>query len=215
MRVIDRFPLTKVAEPLQADEIHVWHLRRPPGTKRQPLLALLARYLGIDAAEVRLVDREHGRPVLDAIHGGVFDFNWTHSGEQALVALASGVSPGIDLERLRPPRPKALEIARRFFTAEEADWLQALGEDERSAAFLDLWVAREAVLKALGRGIAFGLDRLSFRHVAGGLVLQRLDGEDVAAWQLHRIDGGNSACAMLAWRGAARRIRQFALAEDE
>jgi len=214
MRTIDESPPAKVAEPLLADEIHVWRLRRPHGAKRQPLLALLARYLGIDATEVRLVEGEHGRPALHAIHGGLFEFNWSHSGEQAMVALACGVAPGIDIEQLRP-RPRALEIARRFFTAAEADWLQALDESERPAAFLELWTAREAVLKALGRGIAFGLDRLSFRCAAGGLVLQRLDGEHVDAWRLHRLDGGNDTLAALAWRGAARRIRQFTLAEGE
>lgn len=214
MRAIDGFPPAKVAEPLQADEVHVWHLRRPRGSGREPLLSLLARYLDVSPTAVRLVEGEHGRPALDTGHGDVLDFNWSHSGEQALVALARGVSPGIDLEQLRP-RANALKIAQRFFTAEEAEWLQALDEDERSAAFLDLWTAREAVLKALGHGIAFGLDRLSFRRDPAGLVLQQLDGEDPAAWQLHRLDSGGDAFAMLAWRGAPRRIRLFALAEDE
>lgn len=213
MRAIDGFPPAKVAEPLQADEVHVWRLHRPRGVGREPLLALLARYLDVPSAAVRLVEGQHGRPALDAGHGGAFDFNWSHSGEQAVVVLARGLSPGVDLERLRP-RANALKIARRFFTAPEADWLEALDGDERSAAFLDLWTAREAVLKAMGRGIAFGLDRLSFWPGPDGLVLQRLDGEDPAAWQLHRLDVGGGARAALAWRGPPRRIRLFALAED-
>ena len=213
MCAIDGFPPAKVTEPLLADEIHVWRLRRPKGAGREPLLALLARYLGIDAADVRLTAGEHGRPALAAFHGDAFDFNWSHSGEQALVALARGVSPGIDLERLRT-RVNALEIAQRFFTRDEAEWLHALGADARHAAFLELWTAREAVLKALGRGIAFGLDRLAFRHAPHGLVLQRLDGDDPAAWQLHRLDGGSDARAALAWRGGPRRIRLYALADD-
>jgi 4'-phosphopantetheinyl transferase len=214
MHSIDGFLPAKVAEPLRADEIHVWRLRRPHGAKRQPLLALLGRYLGIDAADVRLVEREHGRPALHAVHRAPFDFNWTHSGERALVALAHGLSPGIDLEHRRT-RANALEIARRFFTADEAAWLGSLGESERYTAFLELWTAREAVLKALGRGIAFGLDKLAFRRDAGGLVLQRLDGDEPGAWQLHALDAGADAFAALAWRGAPRRIRLFALADGE
>ena len=208
------FPPAKVAEPLRADEIHVWRLHRPEGAGRAPLLALLARYLDVPVARVRLVEGGHGRPMLDASHGAVFDFNWSHSGGQALVALARGVSPGIDLERFRQ-RANALAIARRFFTAEEADELETLATAARSAAFLELWTAREAVLKALGRGLAFGLDRLSFRRDPGGLVLQRLEGENPADWQLHRLDAGGDAFAALAWRGLPRRIRQFALADDE
>jgi 4'-phosphopantetheinyl transferase len=212
MQVTDGFLPAKVAEPLHADEIHVWRLSRPGGAGRAPLLALLAAYLGIAPADVRLATGEHGRPALDPVHGGTLDFNWSHSGDQALVALARGLAPGIDLERRRA-RANALQIAQRFFTAEEAAWLGTLEEAERCTAFLELWTAREAVLKALGRGLAFGLDRLAFRREAGGLVLQRLDGEDPAAWQLRRLDVGDDAFAALAWRGAARRIRCHALAD--
>ena len=211
MHAIDGFLPAKVAEPLHADEIHVWRLRRPKGAGREPLLALLAGHLGIAPAEVQLTAGEHGRPALDPVHGDALDFNWSHSGEQALVALARGVAPGIDLEQRRT-RANALEIAQRFFTAEEAAWLGTLDETEQRTAFLELWTAREAVLKALGRGLAFGLDRLAFRREAAGLVLQWLDGEDPAAWQLRRLDVGAEGFAALAWRGAPRRIRLFALA---
>lgn len=212
MQAIDGFLPAKVAEPLHADEIHVWRLRRPRGAGRTPLLALLAGYLGIAPEAVQLVAGEHGRPALDPGHGGALDFNWTHSGEQALVAVARGITPGIDLE-LRRTRARTLEIAQRFFTAEEAAWLGTLDENARPAAFLELWTAREAVLKAMGRGLAFGLDRLAFRCDANGLALQRLDGEDPAAWQLQRLDVGDEAFAALAWRGTPRRIRLFTLAD--
>ncbi|HKR76117.1 MAG TPA: 4'-phosphopantetheinyl transferase superfamily protein [Rhodanobacter sp.] len=213
MQANDGFLPAKVAEPLHADEIHVWCLRRTKGAKREPLLALLAGYLGIAPAAVQLAVGEHGRPALDPVHGDRLDFNWSHSGEQALVALARGITPGIDLEQRRT-RANALEIAQRFFTAGEASWLGTLNEAEQRTAFLELWTAREAVLKAQGRGLAFGLDRLAFRHEAAGLVLQWLDGEDPAAWQLRRLDVGTEAFAALAWRGAPRRIRLFALADE-
>ncbi|MEW9625127.1 4'-phosphopantetheinyl transferase family protein [Rhodanobacter geophilus] len=212
MQAIDGFLPAKVAEPLHADEIHVWRLRRPRGAGRAPLLGLLAAYLDIEPAAVRLVAGEHGRPALDPAHGDTLDFNWSHSGEQALLAVARGIAPGIDLE-LRRTRASALEIAQRFFTADEAAWLATLDEGARHTAFLELWTGREAVLKALGRGLAFGLDRLAIRSDATGLGLLWLDGEDPATWQLQRLDVGADAFAALAWRGAPRRIRRFALAD--
>lgn len=214
MHAIHGFPPAKVAEPLRADEIHVWRLRRPKGAGRGPLLALLARYLGIEAADVRLMEAEHGRPALDANHGEALDFNWSHSGEHALVALARGITVGIDLEHRRK-RANALAIARRFFTAGEADWLGTLDDEAQRTAFLELWTAREAVLKALGRGLAFGLDRLSFRRDANGLVLQQLEGDDPAAWHLSSLDIGTDVLAALAWRGEPRHIRTFTLADNE
>src|SRR3546814_6405959 len=66
-------------------------------------------------------------------------------------ALPIWIVPGIDLERQRP-RARALEIAERYFSADEAAALAALPAADRSVAFLELWTAKEAVLKALGRG---------------------------------------------------------------
>jgi 4'-phosphopantetheinyl transferase len=44
------------------------------------------------------------------------------------------------------------------------------------------------------------------------LQLQRLEGDDVGAWQLQRLDIDSSLVATLAWRGGERRIRLGTLA---
>jgi 4'-phosphopantetheinyl transferase len=202
----------KVAEPLGDDEIHVWRLAYARAAGRAPLKAVLARYLGLEAEAVRLAEGEYGRPVLDAGHGPApLDFNWSHSGDRALLAVARGIAPGIDLERLRP-RPRALQIAERYFTPGEALALAGLGEAERDAAFLALWTAKEAVLKALGRGLAFGLHRLDIGFLGGGLALRRIEGDEAACWQLQALPLDDAHAAALAWRGGPRRIVPRSLA---
>ena len=200
-----------LAEHLHDNEIHVWQLAYRAEQRRAPLRALLAAYLGIEAQRLILADDAYGRPMLGAAHGQALGFNWSHSGPHALVALGRHVAPGIDIEVQRA-RPRALEIARRFFTAEEADALAALPSDQRSAAFLDLWTAKEAVLKALGRGLAFGLHRLSIARTAEGLALRQLEHDDVSAWQLRPLALDAAMVAALAWRGGARQVRHFRLA---
>lgn len=214
MQIIVHGPLPKsLAEPLLADAIHVWHVRRARDVGRTPLRRLLAAQLGVAADDVLLRNDAHGRPHLDPSLSATLDFNWSHSGEHALVALAHGIAPGIDIE-LHKPRVRALDLARRFFARDEADWLATLDGTTRDHAFLELWTAHEAVLKAIGRGIAFGLDRLAFRREQDGLVLQHIDGDAPSAWQVHALDVGNGALACLAWRGEPRRIRQFQLVDD-
>src|SRR3546814_11324671 len=78
---------------------------------------------------------------------------------------------GADLELLRP-RPRALALAERFFVRSETGALLALPAEAREAAFVRLWCAKEAVLKAHGRGLAFG-DRKS--GVKGKSVSVRVD----------------------------------------
>ena len=206
--------LANVAEHLRDDEIHVWRLDYRPSHGRAPLRAVLAAYLGVAAEQVALTDGEHGRPALAAGLDPSLGFNWSHSGGQALIAIGRHLMPGIDLERLRP-RARALEIAERYFSTDEATALATLPAAQRNAAFLELWTAKEAVLKALGRGIAFGLNRLSIASAVDQLQLQRLEGDDVTAWQLRRLDIDSGLVAALAWRGGERRIRLGALASGD
>ena len=174
--------------------------------------AVLSAYLGMAADDIVLHEAEHGRPSLAAGHESALGFNWSHSGGHALIAVGRRVTPGIDIECQRA-RPRALEIAQRYFTREEASSLEALAVEDRHAAFLELWTAKEAVLKALGRGLAFGLHRLNIEARRDGtLGLGHLEGEDRAAWQLERLSPGPSLVAALAWRGDPRRIRQDVLA---
>ncbi len=196
--------LAKVAERLGPDEVHVWLLPLME-RGREPLRQILAAYLHRPPSEVRLIAGPHGRPALAGTLAGAIDFNWSHSAGHALVALARGIAPGIDLECDRPLR--ALALARRYFTADEAAWLARQPEARQTAAFLDLWTAKEAVLKALGRGLGFGLDRLTITCEATGPRLRRLEGDDPDAWQLHALQLGEGLHATLAWRGGPRRIR--------
>jgi 4'-phosphopantetheinyl transferase len=198
--------LANAAEHLRDDEIHVWQLDYRPQHGRGPLRTVLSAYLGINADRVALIDGEYGRPALADVHDPSLGFNWSHSGEHALIAIGRRITPGIDLERRRA-RPRALEIAERYFSADETAALAALPAAARDAAFLELWTAKEAVLKALGRGLAFGLDRLSIASTADRLTLQRLEGDAVDAWQLQRLAVDAALVAALAWRGDARRVR--------
>jgi 4'-phosphopantetheinyl transferase len=199
-----------LADRLHDYEIHVWEMAYSPSARRGPLHAVLAAYMGVDAGLITLGQNEHGKPALEPTHASAIDFNWSHSSDRALIAIGRDVSLGIDVERLRE-RPRALEIAERYFSPDETDMLRAQPVENRSAAFLELWTAKEAVLKALGRGIAFGLHRLSIAIECDHLAIQQLDGENLDAWHLHRLTVDESSVAALAWRGGPREIRRFDL----
>ena len=193
------------------DDIHVWRLAYDHHQGRAPLLAMLGAYLGVPATAVQLEASEFGRPALAGSQCEAFSFNWSHSHDQALIAIARGALPGIDLERLRP-HPKAIPIAQRYFSPDETAALEALPADQRDRAFLELWTAKEAVLKALGRGLAFGLHRLSIAGPSDLPVLHRLEGYEAEQWQLHRLILDDAHVGTLAWQGSPRRIRQWTLA---
>ena len=160
----------------------------------------LAAALGAPADTLPLQRDPHGRPRLGAPFGG-FDASWSHSGDHLLVALADGVQLGADLELLRP-RPRALALADRFFTAAEAAALAILPAATLEETFVRLWCAKEAVLKAHGRGIAFGLDRLEFAERDGTWSLVACDPAlgRPTDWTLHAFAPMPGYLATLAWR---------------
>jgi phosphopantetheinyl transferase len=99
---------------------------------------------------LRLTYNAFGKPMLPDCP---ITFNWSHSGN--LVALAVGTTPcGIDIE-LHHTRP--LFDIKSLCTPLELDWLAMLteqGEYDEKQAFLILWSAKEAALKALGIGLS-------------------------------------------------------------
>lgn len=138
-----------------------WPYRRGDRAEAQVRIWLGAAW-NLAPETLALTRDSHGRPHLD---GGAHhvDLNWSHSGDWLIAAYAEGMRIGIDIELLRP-RPKALALAQRFFAPAETAWLATLADDPARLqhAFTRLWCAKEAVLKAHGRGLSFGLDKLRF-----------------------------------------------------
>lgn len=165
----------------------------------------LAAQLDLPDAALDLTRDARGRPMLETGTGGTGpDVNWSHSGALLLVALGDGVRIGVDVEWQRP-RPQAMALARRFFTAAEADALDRLPADTAEAAFVQLWCAKEAVLKAHGHGLSFGLDRLEFTALDGGWALTACDAAlgTPDDWSLHAFAPRPGYLATLAWRSRA------------
>lgn len=159
----------------------------------------LADMLGTDGFTL---ERDHrGRPQLRLDSRPDIDANWSHSGEALLVALGEGVAVGVDIEFLRP-RPQAMALAQRFFTAAEATALLHMPPDEAEAAFVQLWCAKEAVLKAHGHGLSFGLDRLTFSAREAGWALVDCDPALGAPgdWTLQAFVPMPGYLATVAWR---------------
>ncbi|MHC9083492.1 4'-phosphopantetheinyl transferase family protein [Luteimonas sp. RIT-PG2_3] len=175
------------------------------GVAAEPLVRpWLAQALQQPEAALGLWRDVHGRPHLAAAHRDV-DTNWSHSGEALLVALGTGVDVGVDIEWLRP-RHNAMPLATRFFAPSETAILARLAPDDCETAFVRLWCAKEAVLKAHGRGLSFGLHRLAFILDDQGWSLTDCDPElgRPVDWSLHAFAPMPGYLATLAWRARQR-----------
>lgn len=181
--------------------IQLWlrpHIARQRG--EPTARTVLGPALGVEPSSLPIERDECGRPHLR----GTFeshDIGWSHSGDALLIALGDTVELGVDVEQLRP-RPRAMDIAQRFFHADEADWLRVHEEADRDFAFFRLWCAKEAVLKAHGQGVSFGMHRLVFAERNGKLMLDRCDVAlgQAGDWTLDDWAPKPGYHAALAWR---------------
>lgn len=121
----------------------------------------VAKLLGFQRplAELPLVQARDRRPVC-ALQPHLC-LSFSSAGNLLMAAAAQERTIGIDVERLRPVTDAA-SLAQRFFAVSEAEVLQELPQKERETAFIRLWSAKEACLKALGTGVVAGAELFQF-----------------------------------------------------
>lgn len=136
-------------------------VRRPAAARRYAVAhgaqrQILGRRLGREPAALRIARActacggPHGRPELPE-HPDVV-ISLSHSGDLALLAVATGVRVGVDLEEVRS-RPRLERLAERVLASDELAAWMAVPEQHRLRAFLEAWTSKEAYLKAIGEGI--------------------------------------------------------------
>ena len=122
---------------------------------RAALRRLLSEHTGIAPEKLVFTQNAYGKPALENADGPAF--NVSHSGHVALIALAPGGAVGVDIERCRPEAELAPLQGLVLSPSEQLNHAR----DSSALPFMERWVVKEAVLKALGLGIADHLRSLS------------------------------------------------------
>ena len=160
------WPLAQLARGLSPDELVRADSFVFPRDRRRFVAArgmlrwLLCGYLDCEPRVLALRDGPNGKPELATPSGSPpVQFNYSRSQGGALYAVTRGRQVGVDLEALRPV-PEAEQIAKRWFSPRERAALAAIPDAQRDEAFLRAWTSKEAYAKAVGIGIASGLERI-------------------------------------------------------
>lgn len=118
---------------------------------RASLRRILGDTLGLPPASVPIVRGPRGRPRLDMDTAP--DFNVSHTGDVAVIAIARDARIGVDVERL-DRIVNVGGIARKFLTAGEQSVLARLDADAARRTLLALWTCKEAMSKATGDALS-------------------------------------------------------------
>jgi 4'-phosphopantetheinyl transferase len=160
-----------------ADSFTVDEARHQYVISRAMLRILLGQYAGAPPQALRFGIEAMGKPILLGPHREIC-FNLSHSRGVVAYAVARNRSVGADLERVRP-LPRAIALARRYFSEEEAQAVESEAAESRDRRFLTFWVRRESAAKARGASVWRALERYG----------RGRDGENRhAQWRVERDD---------------------------
>lgn len=156
---------------------------------------VLAHALGVPAAQVPLARDARGRPMLE---GRLEQTSLSHAEGVVAVAVSMSGDVGVDIEPVSRAQVMP-EIAGRICHAAESARIAQVPDADRAAALLDLWVRKEAFLKAAGVGLEREMDTFSL-PVEGVLALHP---DGTATVEIERLDlGPDVVCAVARPPGA-------------
>ena len=238
---VDQEPLRCIDGTLPKDEVHVWQVElnawekgadslfellnteeqeratrfKFPAPRNQFVIsrALLRRalgcYLRIEARDIHFSTTANGKPELAESRD--LHFNLSHTEGVTVFAIARHRRVGVDVERIREDT-HAMELAERFFSTKEVQWLRSQPASEHIPSFFSCWTAKEAYIKAQGEGLSLPLGSFSVLPVPDG-VSSKLqlevynDPEESGRWSMWRLELGRHLRGALAVEGENCKVR--------
>lgn len=175
------------AERTRATRIGSADVRTRFVTGRATLRGLLALELGCPPEDVPLGTSADGRPAL--LTPTPLRCSISHTADLVVVAVVADFEVGVDVERLdRAPLPPAAS----WLSPAERCRLDGVPEPDRQAVLVRTWTAKEAVVKALGRGLGVPLRDVEVDGTHARLAAT------TSTWRLARLPTGPEHVATLA-----------------
>lgn len=179
---------------------------------RGELRRIVGQILDVDPKQITFAYTDKDKPYLTSKYQNhAITFNISHSHDMALIAITLDLDIGVDIEKIRE-EVKFEKLAQHYFSQNEYEALQKLPKQQLPRAFYACWTRKEAFVKALGKGIAFGLAQFSVSVDpldATPSLITHWDKNVMANWSLVNIDVEQDYQAALAVAGTGLTIRYW------
>ncbi len=178
------------------------------------LRTILARCVSEAPERLRFETGRWGKPSLsEPVAQRSVEFSLSHSGDYILIAAALDRIVGADVERWAPDI-RHDELAESCFSQAERAELAGLPDGDKAAAFFAGWTRKEAYVKALGVGVALGLDYFDVSLApcpAGIPVTDRRQPSVVRDWSLRDIALAPGYSAAVVAQGRTWQLRRTSI----
>lgn len=217
---------------LSLNEVHVWHTTLPPLFSQQDnnllflnaqeieraerfhfkihqarfiaahffLRQVLSCYIDASPKEIIFSFDAHQKPFLPH---DTLQFNLSHSHDIAICAVTMKHAVGVDIEKMES---RAYEdITERFFSEHENAALKTLPISQKMSAFFRLWTRKEAIVKAIGKGLFCPLNSFTVSSSPTHEIIKLED----QSWTLLSLDIHPDYQAALATNQVIQSIQYF------
>lgn len=138
-------------EQERATRFYFPHHQRRFAKAHHLLRVILARYLNEEPLNLHFTTGPYGKPEL--IDAPFLQFNLSHSGDTAILAVGKDYPLGVDLEHFSP-RPY-YGIGEHLFSKQEMQALKSTPAALTALTFFNIWSQKEAFIKACGLGLSY------------------------------------------------------------
>lgn len=162
--VVASFGLLSPEEQARCERFVFARDRRDFAIAHALLRRTLSRYYPIAPRDWVFVSEPGGKPRVsdDFAASAQLQFNLAHTNGLVACAVSCSAEVGVDVEAI-DRRTDPIEIARRYFSAAEADDLERCAPADRLERFFEIWTLKEAYIKTIGTGLSLPLDEFAFR----------------------------------------------------
>jgi 4'-phosphopantetheinyl transferase len=193
---------------LSNDEMQRYHRFHFQKHRHQYLLSralvreVLSRYQVLPAKDLQFICNKYGKPQLygpgyySSLH-----FNISHTDGLIVLAVSCRNEVGVDVEILSR-KTKVVELAERYFSAQECKELKDLEKEHITDRFFDLWTLKESYIKACGMGLSIPLKDFSFSFAQNEIQLYTSPrrNDDPTNWKFWQIEADEEHKLALAIR---------------
>lgn len=171
---------------------------------RANLRLILSDYIEVPSKEIQFKYTKHGKPQL-VDNNNCITFNLSHSKNWAAYVVSFGNDVGIDIEKVRKDRYSS-HMDQLCLSEKEQKFLHGLSFAERLQAFYLLWTCKEALVKALGYGLAYPFKELEIDIRNKACPKIKVNDIILKDWMLHPFHALNGFKGAIATKKGVNRV---------
>ncbi|XP_022150582.1 L-aminoadipate-semialdehyde dehydrogenase-phosphopantetheinyl transferase-like isoform X2 [Momordica charantia] len=169
--------------------------------------ALVHNILEIPYDEIIIKRTLEGKPYLecDKLTSDIpnFNFNVSHHGDYVVIASEPLCLVGLDVVSYTAPQNEdTIEYVESFSSYfSSLEWKNIMNPSSSTSVLVEFyryWSLKEAYVKAIGSGMAYGLEQVEFHHIGWNEIQVKVGGEILKEWRFWISELGNGHCVAVA-----------------